>query len=88
MFLVVDLEDEGFSKPMLSVYGLDTSKPIVSKSSKFVAPPSPCLNVNHGSREILLLSFFLVSLYLLVYTGCWSQQRGWYKVSFGVRSHL
>lgn len=88
MFLVIDLEDEEFSKPMLSVYGLDTCKPVVSNFSEFVAPPGIFLN-NHGSFNLgFYCSFsYLISLYLLIYTGCWSQQWGWFKVPFGVRSH-
>lgn len=42
MFLVVDPEDNGFSRPMLSVYGLDSGKPAVAG-----------FNSEDGSRYLL-----------------------------------
>lgn len=33
MFLVLDMEDQDFARPMLAVYGLDTNKPAVSNQA-------------------------------------------------------
>lgn len=55
MFLVIDLEDEEFSKPMLAAYGFDTGKPAVSSLFKIRSSAGPifCLVfLDHSSRLV------------------------------------
>ncbi|KAG0575412.1 hypothetical protein KC19_5G002200 [Ceratodon purpureus] len=51
MFLVIDMEDQEFSRPMLAVYGLDTNKPVVAG-----------LNNEDGARYFLESDFTVDNL--------------------------